>query len=178
MNHSLRRGCWRQRSHTPTHAQTHQCLSLQTHTSAHVGSFTAFFCFQETSVLCRKTNGYLFNCYPQMRKYPSSSPHDDFPSKVSSRLELSAHTPLSLSLHLSFSLSVPLFLIYGCVCSHRRINTYTHRLSGYPAGRGLRILLTTAIFRGSLLYFALDLSPAPHFYSHTHIHTHTHTHSP
>lgn len=32
----------------------------------------------------------------------------------------------SLSLHLSFSLSVPLFLIYSCICTH----TQTHRHTG------------------------------------------------
>lgn len=131
------------------------------------------FRFQETSILCKKKNGYLFNCYPQMRKYPSSSPHDDFPSKVSSQLELSPHTPLAPSLHLSFSLSVLLFLIYCYICSHRNthLNMQTHRLSGYPVGRGLWIPLTTTMFRSSLQYFALNLSRALHFYSHTHTHT-------
>lgn len=154
---------------TPTEVQTHHCLSLQMHTSAYVGSLFSF-SFPGNLSPCKKTNGYLFNCYPQMRIYPSSSPHDHFPSKVSSRPEFSPHTPLSLFLHLSFSLSFPLFLIYFSLCSHRHthISSQAHRLSGYPVGRGLRILLTTAMFRGSLLYFALDFSPASHSYSHRH----------
>lgn len=80
------------------------------------------FCFQETSVLRKKTNGYLFNCYPQMRKYPSSSPHDDFPSKVSSRLELKPHTPLTLSL----SICLSHFLSYCSPFTLAFTHTHTH----------------------------------------------------
>lgn len=123
MNRSLRQGCSNS-PHTHRHIRKHTSVWVYRHTPVQMLAPSPRFRFQETSVLCKKTNGYLFNCYPQMRKYPSSSPHDDFPSKVSSRLEFSPHTPLTLSLHLSFSLSVPLFLIHCFhIYSHRHTDT-------------------------------------------------------
>lgn len=105
--------------HTPTYSiHNHSNVWVYRHTSAFVGLQSSL-SFPGNLSPCKKTNGYLFKCYPQMRKYPSSSPHDDFPSKVSSRLEFSPHTPLNLLLHLSFSLSVPLFFIYFCVHLYR-----------------------------------------------------------
>lgn len=123
-NHSLRQGCSNS-PHKPAQHK-HSSVWVYRHTPVQMLAPSLRFRFQETSVSCNKTNGYLFNCYPQMRKYPSSSPHDDFPSKVSSRLELSPHTPLTLSLHLSFSLSVLLLLIYCCIHSHRHTHLKTH----------------------------------------------------
>lgn len=69
---------------TLTHIRTHQSSEF---TDAHQRTCwlaALHFHFQETSVLRKKTNGFLFKCYPQKRKYPSRTPHDDFPSKVSS----------------------------------------------------------------------------------------------
>lgn len=103
MNRSLRQGCSNS-PHTHRHIHKHTSVWVYRRTPAQMLAPSPRFRFQETSVLCKKTNGYLFNCYPQMRKYPSSSPHDDFPSKVSSRLEFSPHTPLTLSLSICLSL--------------------------------------------------------------------------
>lgn len=118
MNHSLRQGCVQQPSHTDTYSNSvwvYRC------TPVHMLAPSPHFHFQETSVLCKKTNGYLFNCYPQMRKYPSSSPHDDFPSKVSSWLEFSPHTPLTLSL------SICLFLFLSHCSSFTVAFAHTHK---------------------------------------------------
>lgn len=145
----------------------HASVSVYRHTPVQMLAYSWHFRFQETSVSCTETNGYLFNCYPQMRKSPSSSPHDDFPSKASSGLQLRSHSPLTLSpsVFLTFCPSALHLLLHLLRSTHTHMNT--HRLSGYPVGRGLWILLTTAMFRSSLLCFALDFSPAPNFNSHT-----------
>lgn len=111
---------------THRHIHKHTSVWVYRHTPVHMLAPSSRFHFQETSVLCKKTNGYLFNCYPQMRKYPSSSPHDDFPSKVSSRLEFSPHTPLTLSLSICLSLFLSHCSSFTVAFTHTDTQTHKH----------------------------------------------------
>lgn len=169
MNPSLRHA-WCNSRLTPTYTQTHRCLSLQIHGSTHVGSLPSF-SFPGNLSPCKKTNGYLFQCYPQMRKYPSSSPHDDFPSKESSRLEFSSCTPLSPFLRLSAFFSHCFSFTFAFTHPDAHIHSQAHGLSGYPVRRGLQILLTAVMLPGSLLCFASAYSSASRSRSHWRITT-------